>query len=98
MCTQQALRITGGINEPDTKGSTRHKEVRILGQPIDHAGRLLLNHGYLLDAIKTENSSYLNDEIVKKAINRMWYKQESLSVQNVILNTNFFIHHLQNAE
>jgi hypothetical protein len=83
MCTQQALRITSCIHEADTKGNRKTKGVKVLGQRIDHAGRLLLNHGYMSDAIKTENSAYLNDEIVKKVISQMWYQHESLSFRRV---------------
>ncbi|XP_056004039.1 transient receptor potential cation channel subfamily M member-like 2 isoform X2 [Ostrea edulis] len=89
MCTQQALRITSCIHEADTKGNIKNKDgTKILEQRIDHAGRLLLNRGYLSDAIKTENSTYLNDEIVKKVISQMWYKHESVSFGSGLL---FFI-------
>ncbi|XP_062602906.1 transient receptor potential cation channel subfamily M member 2-like [Saccostrea cucullata] len=93
LCTQKALRITSCIHENDTKvykkrykeGNDTDSNAKELGKRIDHAGRLLLNHGYLADAIKTENSVYLNDDIVKKVINQMWYKRESLSLRRGLL-------------
>jgi hypothetical protein len=96
MCTQQALRITSGIHETDTKNKKKKADltsstqqpqintnIKISDERVHHAGRLLLNNGYLSDAIKTRNSVYLNDDIVKKVINHMWYKQEDPTIRKV---------------
>ncbi|XP_061170919.1 uncharacterized protein LOC133180400 [Saccostrea echinata] len=102
LCTQQALRITSCIHESDTKvykkrykeGNDPDVQAKELGKRIDHAGRLLLNHGYLADAIKTENRVYLNDDIVKKVINQMWYKRENLSLRRGLLFAFLTVFHL----
>ncbi|XP_062570594.1 transient receptor potential cation channel subfamily M member 2-like [Saccostrea cucullata] len=90
LCTQQALRITSCIHEADTKHDKKkarndERDAEVPGHQINHAGRLLLNHGYLSDAIKTQNSVYLNDEIVKNVINKMWYNSESISFRRGLL-------------
>ncbi|XP_062600084.1 uncharacterized protein LOC134261688 [Saccostrea cucullata] len=102
LCTQQALRITSCIHESDTKvykkrykeGNDADMKTKELGKRNDHAGRLLLNHGYLSDAIKTENRVFLNDDIVKKVINQMWYKRESLSFRRGLLFAFLTVFHL----
>ncbi|XP_061170920.1 uncharacterized protein LOC133180401 [Saccostrea echinata] len=98
LCTQQALRITSCIHEADTKpekkrAKNEEKDAEQVGHQINHAGRLLLNHGYLSDAIKTQNSVYLNDEIVKKVISQMWYNSESISLQRGLLFLFFTVFH-----
>lgn len=54
-----------------------------LGGHINHAGRLLLNHGYMEDAIKTENKTFLNNTEVKQIINKMWYGTEKRNCKTV---------------
>lgn len=46
---------------------------RELGEYINHAGRLLLNHGYLENAIKTENKMFLDNNTVKDILDKIWY-------------------------
>jgi hypothetical protein len=83
MFTQQALRITSCIHETDTDESIKTHSGKKSIQQMQHAGRLLLNHGYLEDALKTGNNAYLNDNIVKRVIQRMWYRQTSGSCGRV---------------
>ncbi|XP_056004040.1 uncharacterized protein LOC125661033 isoform X1 [Ostrea edulis] len=85
LCTQQALRITSCLHEADADDRRKNREGKVSGLRIDHAGKLLLNHGYLSSALKTENSAYLNDEIVKKVISQMWYKHDSFSFKKGML-------------
>lgn len=54
-----------------------------LGDEINHAGRLLLNDGHLRDAIKTKNITYLENDKVKKIINKKWYGIEKINWQTV---------------
>lgn len=57
-----------------------------LGEPVNHAGRLLLNHGYLEDAIKTQNKTFLDNKTVTKIITKMWFGEEKYSLKQVFDN------------
>ncbi|VDI76113.1 Hypothetical predicted protein, partial [Mytilus galloprovincialis] len=48
---------------------------------INHAARLLLNHGYLKDAIVTENNIYVECQTVNNILNEMWYGTERINGQ-----------------
>ncbi|CAC5407421.1 unnamed protein product [Mytilus coruscus] len=61
------------------------KEKKELGDHINHAGRLLVNHGYIEDAIKTQNKTFLDNSTVKNILNEMWYGTEKLDIQTVSL-------------
>ncbi|CAG2256782.1 TRPM2 [Mytilus edulis] len=54
-----------------------------LGDNINHAGRLLLNHGYLRDAINTENNTFLKNDTVRKVLNKQWYGTEEVDSQTI---------------
>jgi hypothetical protein len=60
----------------------RFREV-LLGDPVLHSGRLLLNHGYLKDAIQTENKTFLDNEVVKDILNEKWYGNSKLTIRQV---------------
>lgn len=97
--TQRASRILKCIYEADTKTDkdkqkrrqsngkemdTTNKVEMELGEPINHAGRLLLNHGYIEDAIKTENKTFLDNNEVKHIINKMWYGTEKRNFKTIL--------------
>ncbi|CAC5409472.1 unnamed protein product [Mytilus coruscus] len=91
--TQRAITITqciydaeSELEELKTNGTNNlyNEDVELeLGYPVNHSGRLLLNHGYLEDAIKTENKTYLDNETVIKVLNKMWYGEETLSFRQI---------------
>lgn len=54
-----------------------------MGEHINHAGRLLLNHGYIEDAIKTHNKTFLDNTTVKDILNGMWYGTEKIDSRTV---------------
>ncbi|XP_052082915.1 uncharacterized protein LOC127720376 isoform X2 [Mytilus californianus] len=60
------------------------KEEQELGDHINHAGRLLVNHGYIEDAIKTQNKTFLDNSTVKNILNEMWYGTEKLDIQTSV--------------
>lgn len=66
------------------------KEEMELGEHINHAGRLLLNHGYLEDAIKTQNRTFLDNKEVRNIINKMWYGLEHRDLKTVIKHMMFY--------
>ncbi|VDI71795.1 Hypothetical predicted protein [Mytilus galloprovincialis] len=86
----RAIQITSCIYEAEHKkedsksrGQTvSNNEVveNELGEPIGHTSRLLLNHGYLENAIKTQNKTFLDNITVKKVLNKMWYGEEETSI------------------
>ncbi|XP_052082909.1 uncharacterized protein LOC127720374 [Mytilus californianus] len=93
--TQRAIKITSCIGDADKKRketSTKRKEIKRqddaheqeLGEYINHAGRLLLNHGYIEDAIKTQNKTYLDNTSVKDILNEMWYGTEKLDSRTIL--------------
>lgn len=53
------------------------------GDNINHAARLLLNHGYLKDAIITKNNTYVESDTVNNILNEMWYGTEKINRQTV---------------
>ncbi|CAG2225437.1 TRPM3 [Mytilus edulis] len=55
-----------------------------LADNVSHAGRLLLNHGYLRDAINTENNAYLESDTVKKILNKILYGTEEVHRQSAM--------------
>ncbi|CAG2238715.1 unnamed protein product [Mytilus edulis] len=91
--TQRAITITQCIYDDEseleeirTHGTNNEHNADVeleLGYPVNHSGRLLLNHGYLEDAIKTENKTYLDNETVTKVLNKMWYGEETLSYRQI---------------
>lgn len=50
---------------------------------LNHAERLLLNHGYLRDAIDTENNAYLESDTVRKIFRKTFYGTEEVHQQTV---------------
>ncbi|XP_071146987.1 transient receptor potential cation channel subfamily M member 2-like [Mytilus edulis] len=52
---------------------------------INHAERLLLNHGYLRDAITTENNLFLKNETVKTILNRKWYGTAKINLLTMLV-------------
>lgn len=96
--TQRASRILESIYETDKKiendkqkrnkptgkeVESNSKEEMELGEHINHAGRLLLNHGYIEDAIKTQNRTFLDNKEVRNIINKMWYGLEHRDLKTV---------------
>ncbi|VDI32559.1 Hypothetical predicted protein [Mytilus galloprovincialis] len=71
--TERATLITGFIHEATSNNDSVENE---LGESINHAGRLLVNHGYLEDAIKTKNKAFLDNKTVTDILNKMWYGEE----------------------
>ncbi|CAC5374192.1 MIB [Mytilus coruscus] len=71
--TERATLITGFIYEATSNNDLVANE---LGESVNHAGRLLVNHGYLEDAIKTENKAFLDNKTVTDILNKMWYGEE----------------------
>lgn len=63
--------------------SPETKEEIELDNHINHAGRLLLNHRYIEDTIKTQNKTFLDNPQVKNIINKMWYGSEQLNFKTV---------------
>ncbi|XP_063407910.1 uncharacterized protein LOC134691350 isoform X2 [Mytilus trossulus] len=91
--TQRAITITQCIYDEESEkeekknhgtNNEHNEDVELeLGYPVNHSGRLLLNHGYLEDAIKTENKTYIDNETVTKVLNKMWYGEEILSYRQI---------------
>lgn len=93
--TERAIGITSCIYEADNIADNNIiKESKIdsiekitedteLGDNINHAGRLLLNHGYLRDAINTENNTFLKNDAVRKVLNKQWYGREEVDSKMV---------------
>ncbi|XP_062599925.1 uncharacterized protein LOC134261510 [Saccostrea cucullata] len=85
MFTYQALRSIRCMHETDNtsikkkRNSGENHAEKELGEQIQHAGRLLLNHGCLTDAIKTRNKAFLENKIVKNILKQMWYGKKKLS-------------------
>lgn len=71
--TERATLITGFIYEASSSNDLVENE---LGESVNHAGRLLVNHGYLKDAIKTENKAFLDNKTVTDILNTMWYGED----------------------
>lgn len=85
--TYRAIQITRCIYETERKKedqSSKGKNENELGEPVGHAGRLLLNHGYLEDAITTENKTFIDNDTVSRIQSKMWYGEEELSWRQVI--------------
>ncbi|XP_063408793.1 uncharacterized protein LOC134692272 [Mytilus trossulus] len=72
-------------DSPERKeNNERKKAEQQLADNVSHAGRLLLNHGYLRDAINTENNAYLESETVKKILNKILYGTEEVHRQSAM--------------
>ncbi|XP_063448005.1 uncharacterized protein LOC134727554 [Mytilus trossulus] len=71
--TERATLITGFIYEATSNNDLIENE---LDEPVNHAGRLLVNHGYLEDAIRTQNKPFLENKIVTDILHKMWYGEE----------------------
>ncbi|CAG2200765.1 MIB [Mytilus edulis] len=71
--TERATLITGFIYDASSSNVLVKNE---LGESVNHAGRLLVNHGYLEDAIKTENKAFLDNKTVTDILNTMWYGEK----------------------
>ncbi|CAG2256278.1 TRPM2 [Mytilus edulis] len=71
--TERATLITGFIYEATLNNDLVENE---LDEAVNHAGRLLVNHGYLEDAIRTENKAFLENKIVTDILHKMWYGEE----------------------
>ncbi|XP_052082917.1 uncharacterized protein LOC127720378 [Mytilus californianus] len=88
--TERAIGITSCIYEEDKNAENnvaketeigsieKIAEDRELDDNINHAGRLLLNHGYLRDAINTQNNTFLKNDTVRKVLNKQWYGTEEV--------------------
>ncbi|XP_062576915.1 uncharacterized protein LOC134238822 [Saccostrea cucullata] len=91
--SHHALRILRCIHandnaeRPEDKHLKNAKGQKEVGEHVQHAGRLLLNHGYLTVIIKTKNTTVLGDKTVKDILNQMWYGKESLSISRILLFT-----------
>ncbi|XP_062575810.1 transient-receptor-potential-like protein [Saccostrea cucullata] len=89
--SHHALRIMSCIHDADNRNNLKKNRddgrfvEYLLGDPIIHSGRLLLNHGYLKDAIKTENNTFLENEVVKDVLNGMWYGKDRLTISRAIM-------------
>ncbi|CAC5385231.1 unnamed protein product [Mytilus coruscus] len=73
--TERAIAITSSIY-----GNYKQDE-----QSINHAERLLLNHGYLRDAISTENNVFLKNETAKTILNEKWYGKENIDLLTMFI-------------
>lgn len=85
--THRAIQITRCIYETEKKKEdqiSKEKNEKELGEPVGHAGRLLLNHGYLEGAITTENKTFIDNDTVRRIQSKMWYGEEELSWRQVI--------------
>ncbi|CAC5421436.1 unnamed protein product [Mytilus coruscus] len=71
--TERATLITGLIYETTLNNDLVENE---LDEAVNHAGRLLVNHGYLEDAIRTQNKAFLENQIVTDILHKMWYGEE----------------------
>lgn len=80
------MRITNNIYNADRKiqmsngNVPKQKNEMELGVFINHAGRLLVNHGYLREAINTKNTAYVENDTVKHILNEMWIGSEKQTV------------------
>ncbi|VDI79732.1 Hypothetical predicted protein, partial [Mytilus galloprovincialis] len=89
--TDKAISITSYIYEADKKNKSQ-KEKKGTKTCTDcsadkkwsHAERLLLNHGYLRDAINTENVAYLESGPVKKILRKTFYGKEEVNRQTTL--------------
>ncbi|XP_071179857.1 uncharacterized protein [Mytilus edulis] len=80
--TERATLITGFIYEATSNNNSVENE---LGESVNHAGRLLVNHGYLEDAIRTKNKAFLDNKTVTDILNKMWYGEEKSFIRKVVL-------------
>ncbi|CAC5375132.1 MIB [Mytilus coruscus] len=78
--TERANLIIRFINEATSKNDVVNDEI---GDTVNLAGHLLLNHGYLEDVIKTENKTFLENETVTDILNKMWYGKEKSLIRQV---------------
>ncbi|XP_052074299.1 uncharacterized protein LOC127712112 isoform X1 [Mytilus californianus] len=78
--TERATLITGFIYEANLNNDLVENE---LDEAVNHAGRLLVNHGYLEDAIRTQNKAFLENKIVTDILHKMWYGEEKFLFRQV---------------
>ncbi|XP_071147662.1 uncharacterized protein [Mytilus edulis] len=78
----------------DHGNDSENEEEKELGEYINHAGRLLLNHGYIEDAIKTQNKTFLDNNTVKNILNEMWYGTEKLDSRTILCFIGLAVVHL----
>lgn len=88
--TDKAVSITSYIYEADKENKSKKEKTEkhtstdcFAEKKLNHAERLLLNHGYLRDAINTENVAYLESGPVKKILKKTFYGKEELNRQTV---------------
>ncbi|VDI79427.1 Hypothetical predicted protein [Mytilus galloprovincialis] len=82
--TEKAIKITSYIYEDDKKNKKNNaKNEKKEADDNTHAERLLLNHGYLREAIYTENTTYLESDTVKKILTKSFYGTESVHGKTV---------------
>ncbi|XP_055999756.1 transient receptor potential cation channel subfamily M member 2-like [Ostrea edulis] len=92
--SHHALRIISCIHDADNRSTTKKsRDDGPLGDPDLHSGRLLLNHGYLKDAIKTENKTFLDNEVVKDILNEKWYGNNKLTIRTILGFLSFSLLH-----
>ncbi|CAC5374193.1 unnamed protein product [Mytilus coruscus] len=78
--TERATLITGFIYEANLNNDLVENE---LDKAVNHAGRLLVNHRYLEDAIRTQNKAFLENKIVTDILHKMWYGEEKFLFRQV---------------
>lgn len=76
---------TEGERENRSKENSSSKSINDmeLSVEMNHGERLLLNHGYLRDAILTKNITFLENDTVKKIVNKKWYGIEQINWKRV---------------
>ncbi|CAG2256277.1 MIB [Mytilus edulis] len=79
--TERATLITRFIHEATSYNDLVENE---LDESVNHAGRLLVNHGYIEDAIRTKNKAFLDNKTVTEILNKMWYGEEKSLFRKVL--------------
>lgn len=80
---QRAIQIARFIYETENKKKTsENMECR---EPGGHAGRLLINHGYLKDAIKTKSKTFLHHKTVIHILNKIWFGEDECNFRKVFV-------------
>ncbi|CAG2256788.1 unnamed protein product [Mytilus edulis] len=89
--TDKAVSITSYIYEADKEYKPKKEKTEkhtstdcFAEKKLNHAERLLLNHGYLRDAINTENVAYLESGPVKKILKKTFYGKEEVNRQTTL--------------
>ena len=89
--TERAIRIISFTYDADRRRMEDfNSNISINGNDNDrhirHANRLLLNHGYLENASKTQNKEFLENNTVKHALNEMWFGSDELCFKRVYVH------------